>query len=513
MKVVLPWLDIGVKYSVLIFGTYYLFMKCVSEKRNMKKTAAAVFFSLAMGFSLIRIRLQIAPMHLTLMLVYIMITNCFLCRNELNGKNAPESRLKLSDIVVLSLLSFALSEAIFMIVGFLTSAVLSVLYYNLYTGRKSTLLDFLNDYPVHIGSYLVAIFLVWWMIYLTTGMKRLRRGLMNIVQRGNGGTGLMLALLMLTVVMAFGSTRQDNANSTVTMILMFPMLILCVIMIFWIKWEIKAEYVRRVRERNLLLMEGSLAEKDKEIAAVVSDNECLADIIRRDDQLLSILNDAVKEGSDSETISQAAGAVMRLYSERSGAVTGLESRGRTVCQTGDNTVDAVLLYMAGRAQNSGIDFDVEVKTDMGHLGAEVNRREFNTILADLTENAIISAGAVKEKHVEVMLLRNEEHLRLEVLDSGNRFDIEVLKKMGRQRITTHAEEGGSGIGLMTLFKFLRQTGASLAIEEYSGAESNAKYNKSVRVTFDGEGRLRLITDRADELKKALKSGRFEITKR
>ena len=112
-----------------------------------------------------------------------------------------------------------------------------------------------------------------------------------------------------------------------------------------------------------------------------------------------------------------------------------------------------------------------------------------------------------------MLLRNEEHLRLEVLDSGNRFDIEVLKKMGRQRITTHAEEGGSGIGLMTLFKFLRQTGASLAIEEYSGAESNAKYNKSVRVTFDGEGRLRLITDRADELKKALKSGRFEITKR
>ena len=513
MEVVIPWLDVGVKYSVLIFGTYHLFMKCVSEKRDIKKTAAALFFSMAMGFSVIRIRSQTAPMHLVLMLVYIMFTNCFLCRDELNGKKEKNGRLQLSDIIVLSLLCFALCEALFLMIGFLMSVVLSVLYYNLYTGRNSTFLDFLNDTPVHVASYLAAIFLVWWTIYLTAGMKRLRRGLLNIVERGHGGTGVMLALLMLTVVTAFGGTGEENANSSVKMILMIPMMILCVIMIFWTKWEIKAEYVRRVRERNLLLMEGSLAEKDKEIAAVVSDNECLADVIRKDDELLSLLTDAVRNPPDNERISQAAEAVMRLYSERSGAVKGLEYHGRTFCRTGDKTVDAVLLYMAGRAENSGIDFDVEVRTDMGYLGAEIDRREFNTILADLTENAIISAGAVKEKHVEVMFLRNEDHLRLEVLDSGDRFDIEVLKKMGRQRVTTHAGEGGSGIGLMTLFKFLRQTGASLAIEEYSGVESDTKYNKSVRVTFDGEGRLHLISDRADELKKNLKSGRFEIEKR
>ena len=58
MEAVIPWLDIGVKYSVLIFGTYYLFMKCVSEKRERKKTAAAIFFSMAMGISLICIHVQ-----------------------------------------------------------------------------------------------------------------------------------------------------------------------------------------------------------------------------------------------------------------------------------------------------------------------------------------------------------------------------------------------------------------------------------------------------------------------
>ena len=107
----------------------------------------------------------------------------------------------------------------------------------------------------------------------------------------------------------------------------------------------------------------------------------------------------------------------------------------------------MLNLMACKAQDRGVDFEVNVGSDIsGLIGAGIERREFNTLLADLAENAIISAGAAKERHVEVMLLRNDENYCLEVLDSGDRFDLGVLKNMGKKRITTHSGEGGSGIG-------------------------------------------------------------------
>ena len=99
-----------------------------------------------------------------------------------------------------------------------------------------------------------------------------------------------------------------------------------------------------------------------------------------------------------------------------------------------------------------------------------------------------------------------------ILKAAENFgvDVGVLKNMGKKRITTHSGEGGSGIGMMTLFNILRETGASFAIEEFA---EGAKYHKAVSVTFDGARKFRIITDRAEELKQALRSDRFAIEKR
>ncbi len=514
-EVVLPWLDLGIKYAVLMFSNYYLFMRCVSEKRDNKKIVYALFFSAAMGISLIWLRNKIDPMHLPLMLVYTTVTNCLLYRNEISGEPHGESRqgrLKLSDIVVLSLLCFAFCEALFMLVGFVASVLLSIFYYNLMPESHNSVWDFLNDTPVHVASYIVMITLVWVVTYLSARVRRLRRGLLSIVERRRSGTVIMVALLMLMVVMSFGSRgATDTSSSEAKTALLIPAMVFCVAMIVLTQREIKSDHCMKIRERNLLLLEGSLSEKDKEIAGLVKDNENLAGIIRRDSELLATLSDGLKKGADSDEITREAETVEKLYAGRCEAVSLLENHGRKVTETGVNSVDAILCYMAYLAEGRGIDFEVNVQSDMnGVIGEKINRREFNTILADLTENAIISAGAVKERHVEVMLLRNNENFRLEVLDSGERFDVGVLKNMGKKRITTHSGEGGSGIGMMTLFNILRETGASFAIEEFA---EGAKYHKAVSVTFDGARKFRIITDRAEELKQALRSDRFAIEKR
>lgn len=54
--------------------------------------------------------------------------------------------------------------------------------------------------------------------------------------------------------------------------------------------------------------------------------------------------------------------------------------------------------------------------------------------------------------------------------------------MGRRRITTHEGNGGSGIGLMTLFDTLRSFKASYYLDEMP----QGGFKKCVCITFDGK---------------------------
>jgi len=56
----------------------------------------------------------------------------------------------------------------------------------------------------------------------------------------------------------------------------------------------------------------------------------------------------------------------------------------------------------------------------------------------------------------------------------------VLEKLGQQRITTHKNEGGSGIGMMTVCEICRKYYASLRIIPIK----DDIFSKSVSVIFD-----------------------------
>ena len=93
-EIVMPWLDYGVKYGVMLYGTYYLFIRCVSEKPDKKKLAEAAAFSVALGFFFVFLASILNPMHMMLMLLYLILTNCLIYRNELNDREGDGRKLK-----------------------------------------------------------------------------------------------------------------------------------------------------------------------------------------------------------------------------------------------------------------------------------------------------------------------------------------------------------------------------------------------------------------------------------
>ena len=63
------------------------------------------------------------------------------------------------------------------------------------------------------------------------------------------------------------------------------------------------------------------------------------------------------------------------------------------------------------------------------------------------------------------------------------FIYEERITLGKERVTTHAESGGSGMGFMITFETLRKAHASLIITEF---ENKIPFSKSVSFMFNGE---------------------------
>ena len=78
-------------------------------------------------------------------------------------------------------------------------------------------------------------------------------------------------------------------------------------------------------------------------------------------------------------------------------------------------------------------------------------------------------------------------------DDAPPFDLNVLKLMGKRRVTTRKAEGGTGIGLMAVTAITEKRKASFLFEEHT----KGKPFKRMRITFDGADKKRVITDREE----------------
>jgi signal transduction histidine kinase len=77
-----------------------------------------------------------------------------------------------------------------------------------------------------------------------------------------------------------------------------------------------------------------------------------------------------------------------------------------------------------------------------------------------------------------------KHFSFHVFDSGIPFTKEVLAALGQQQITTHADDSGSGIGLMQTYEILKAHGASLLIDEFT--TDSGLYTKKIQLCLTGK---------------------------
>ncbi|MBQ3265295.1 MAG: HAMP domain-containing histidine kinase [Ruminococcus sp.] len=277
-------------------------------------------------------------------------------------------------------------------------------------------------------------------------------------------------------------------------------------LILWIRSIVQRYYKNKLQDRANEYTKQEIEDKDKRIERLEAEVSTLAKQLHRDNHLMASLDrsvQAIAECDSEEQRSQIITEVHTLCRERSELLAKEQQQNKILPSTGIALIDSSLSELYVKAAARGISFDLTVTEELYYLVNNIiSQTDLQTLLCDHIKDAIIAveSAGVNDGRILVSIEKNDGIFEIAVRDNGVDYAAGTLSKLGREQVTTHADDGGSGIGFMTTFETLRKTKGSLIITEY---EQKTPFSKSVAFVFDGLNRFIISTYRRDELEKII----------
>jgi signal transduction histidine kinase len=411
------------------------------------------------------------------------------------------TRTKLKLSITATIISTGMSYA------FLTiSAILSVCLLQLTADKTDNFLF------ISVSTFIIEGILV----NIPFRFNRLKKGFTFLNNKGAGSLGIFISTILLCCAILLSQPTDDNLVKPAAVI----GIVVCTIGIFFF-WRrgITLSYLEYLKMQELEEMRTQIACGKEQIDKLIKHNDYLAKIIHKDNKLIPAMELAVRDFlSSSEPGSEQAAngaAILEQLSdataERSGLISDYKTDNKKLPSTKVFEIDNMLRYMLRRAASEHITFDLVLFGDIKHMTTNIiGQSELQTLLADLIENAIIAVKSCSYKNIRVSIGLTDKCFAITIEDSGVEFQIDTLCKLGIEKVTTHAEDGGSGIGLFTAFDIIKQQNASLIITEYR--KDRRSYSKKITILFDSKNVYIVNTHRANKIKKAARRSDMMVNK-
>ena len=164
-------------------------------------------------------------------------------------------------------------------------------------------------------------------------------------------------------------------------------------------------------------------------------------------------------------------------------------------------IDDMLKYMQSECIKNKIEFELQLAGNIHYMTNNlISKEDLEILLADHIKDAIIAINHSDNinRSILVRLGEIEGIYSLYIYDSGIEFEKETLESLGKKPITTHANEGGTGMGFMNTFDTLRKYEASLIINELSKPNKD-NYTKVLIFKFDKKNEFKIISYRQEAM--------------
>ena len=342
-------------------------------------------------------------------------------------------RQNISTTLYVAVLSIGGNYALFTLIVLITIPVISLFIFLKYPDQLADTITLLLLGPL---QNLLVFFLF--------RTNRLRTGIPLVINSLDSNRSIFISALIILLSSGFNPNKHV-ANSSLHMLLIAFILSLGIII--WLSWQksIQTDYINKNNSQQIDLLESKLQERDAEL-------ERLSKIIHKDNKLLAALELSTREilaDASNEKAQSLLQELERFSKERSETLHAYESGQVTLPETGLFSVDTMIRYLHQRALKHKIDFQLSLEGEIADITSVISEQDLCTIIADLGENAIIATRESEVKNIRLSLERKTDGYALYFYDSGEPFAAEVLENFGKQRCTTHAKTGGSGIGLVT----------------------------------------------------------------
>lgn len=366
-----------------------------------------------------------------------------------------------------------------------------------------------------IGINVCLVFLITAIVLkLFFKIKRFQKGFCFF---NNSTNSEMINTIMLNIsaliILVYYISGNYYGNLTKQIVICF--LVLGVVLFIMIKRTFNIFYKQRLLERNIEDYKSEIALKDAQIKSLSDEKYKISklnhEFYNRQKALIHKVEEITSmntEIADELDLSKQINDLTKEYTDKAQEIKTLDK----LPTTGIVEIDDMFKYMQSECDSKKIQFNLKINGNIYHMiNNKIPQSRLVTLIGDHLRDAIIAIDFSNNtfKSILAVLGENSGVYEFCVFDTGIEFKIDTLLNLGLKPATTHKDSGGTGIGFMTTFETMKETKASLIIDEMREM-SNTDYTKSVTIRFDGKNEYRIKSYRSDEIKKKMKDNRIII---
>lgn len=324
-------------------------------------------------------------------------------------------------------------------------------------------------------------------------VKKFKYGI-SILQKSIKDEYMDLLILNISVVILFSVTIIAKSNvDIVNFIISLEIIIYAILMFITIKKSLQLYYKQKLLVQELEETKEELEKKKEEVKELEAENMKFS---QRSHTLIhkqKSLEYKIEQMITKTEISKEEAAEIKDKIDKMKEEIYKEKESIELDKTGIVEIDDMLRYMQSECNKNKIEFILKLNGRIQPMTNNlIDKDDLETLLADHIRNAIIAVEHSENinRSIMVKLGKTDGEYGLSIYDSGIEFKIETLDNLGKKPSTTHAEEGGTGMGFMNTFETLEKYKASLTIEEYN-KPSKDNYTKLISIKFDNKNQFKI----------------------
>lgn len=379
-------------------------------------------------------------------------------------------------------------------VDFVCFEVSIILVYLLYKVFRinNDIINLNNDF-VNLPIILILNFLL---LYKLLKIKKFKNGFDFLYKKFNNElTDILIVNISIEIILVY-CLAANIINDEMTKKLLIIFSVLGCVMFIMIQKTLTMYYKQKLLEDTLEGYKKEIEEKDKEIAELKNEKYKISKITHEFFNRQKALELAVTSKKQNTELKNR---IKNLTEEYSTELTNMKI-GNKLPLTNIPEIDDMFSYMQKECMNNNIKFQLKIEGDIFYLiKNSIPKNRLETLIGDHIRDAInaVRKNDSDNKKILVILGIKNNCYEFCVYDTGIEFEIDTLLKLGLERVTTNAENGGNGIGFITTFETMKQTGASLIIQEFNN--NQFEYTKSVKIRFDNKNEYKIYSYRTDKI--------------